>query len=111
MDSEVKEYLFVGQKGVHDLKSQYPYHGEWSTFSSYYDVTEEQYLNDPTAYQERIKKDNEQYISELKEKGEFKDNYTVKIQIPFNKEFDSTIESSLPTLESYQMLIYDYGKE
>ena len=101
------EYKIKVKKGINDLKSIFPYYGDWSDFNSYYGYTEEQYLSNKKEYEDRINEDNKKYILDLIDKKEYGLEVELAIEIQENPAFDkSEIEYNYP-LSNYKMVILD----
>lgn len=100
------DYKIKGRHGITDLKSTYPYHGDWGYFSAYYNLTEEEYLKDVEGYIKRVQKDNEDYISQLHKEGKFGEEFEITLTMQDNPVFDnSNFKNNLPSLKSYKFLI------
>lgn len=104
-------YNIEGTYGVSDLKSIYPYEGEWSVFSAHYGVTEQEYLANPKAYEKRVREDNETYLEELRLNGKLGTKYTSSISLMHNPMFDDPQLKlpEKPNPDSYSFKLLDFS--
>lgn len=112
-EGNITNYIIHYQYGKDDLKSIYPYADtEWEhTWSPSIPYEEKDYLSNPQAYVDIIKKLNSEYITELKEEGRYLVWYTMSTRMVKNPLFDDnkTIRDSGLPLSSYKMYILDIG--
>lgn len=110
MINDFTTYTLKRLRGVHDLKNIYAWTGnsqgdEFATndsakgmarggWASYrfldIDVSDQNAIN---AESERRQRDNDEYIKELKEKGEYMKEYEIKVHLKHNSIFDSPVNS------------------
>ena len=99
-------YKIKVRQGIDDLKSMYPYDGEWGIFHAYYNITEEEYLKDVKGYVAKIAYDNQQYIEKLKNEGKYGEIVVYTISMEENKYFDTGDDSKKDyPLTSYKFII------
>lgn len=124
---EYTKYILKQKKGIDDLKSLYAFHGNsqgdesasndierykdskgWMSFTFDCDLTKE------AIAEEVLKRDewNKAYIADLKEKGEYGQEFELTIAVQPNPLFDreNTYPKSQP-LTSYEMVFIDFKTE
>jgi hypothetical protein len=105
----MQEYKIKIKKGIDDLKSLSPYYGEWNYFSSYFNITEEEYLKDIEGYENKIREANNSYIQELKDSNQYGVEVENIISLIENPVFDnSEINIKGYPLENYRMIVMDF---
>lgn len=90
--TEYKKLTVTKKHGIDDLVSHYPYtEDEWnSRYNGQFGITEERYLVDMQGYRKLVDEHNENYIAELKEKGEYGKEYPINFNFAYLPEFDDT---------------------
>lgn len=99
-------YKFKQTYGVDDMWSTSPYYGEWNTFHAQFGLTEAEYLQDISGYEQRIKDRNAAHLLELEAKGLLGKTWETQMTLRNNPMFDSPPEVK-PGMESYRMVFLD----
>lgn len=120
----MEKYEIKFKHGIHDLKSEYAFHGNsqgdesvsnsiatyqasqgWMSFMFDCPMTEEAIAIEVA----KNKAWNKEYIQKLKDEGRFGEEYTITMSVQEHPLFDTPKHESPPS-ESYQMVFIDTAK-
>jgi hypothetical protein len=103
MNDKYTAYKLKYRYGVDDLVSSNPYTGEWSHFSPFFKITEEEYKADVKGYEDKANAYNTTYLNKLKEEGRYKEEYEITFNMMNLPEFDNPTKE--PQYSNFGMLI------